>query len=237
MCSIEPPGLFYFTLTRRGNRDRIGLVLWAYGPSQPVLCSDVWRPDGQEIVELEVQGFVGEDVALDMRATWDRAIPYGAFVADARDNRALWEGVYRTARIPEWALRMACERARGVRLLAIVEDWCGDASNTVPVLAKLGDEADCLELRLLKRDENPAIMDRYLTNGARSIPIVIVLNEEMREIGHWGPRPRELQQWVLQHKDTMSKEERYKQVRRWYAKDKGESTLREILGLMEQAAG
>jgi len=172
--------------------------------------------------------------ALDLKSVWNAAMSYADFVAGAEQNRSLWEGVYRTTQIPDWALKLACDRARGLRLLAIAEDWCGDASNTVPVLAKLGARASCLEMRVLKRDENPDVMDRYLTNGARSIPIVIVLNEDLEELGHWGPRPSELQQWVMDHKDTMPKEERYKQVRRWYAKDKGETTMREVLGLIEE---
>ena len=36
----------------------------------------------------------------------------------------------------------------------------------------------------------------------------------------------------MDHKDTMPKEERYKQVRRWYAKDKGAATMREVLQLV-----
>ena len=115
--------------------------------------------------------------ALDLKSVWNTAMSYADFVAGAEENRSLWEGVYRMTPIPEWVLKLACDRARGIRLLAIAEDWCGDASNTVPVLAKLGDTASCLEMRVLKRDENPDVMDRYLTNGARSIPIVIVLNE------------------------------------------------------------
>jgi hypothetical protein len=75
-------------------------------------------------------------------------------------------------------------------------------------------------------------MDRYLTNGARSIPIVIALDREFRELGAWGPRPRELQAWVTANKDTMPKDERYKAVRRWYARDKGESTIREVMEAM-----
>ena len=55
-----------------------------------------------------------------------------------------------------------------------------------------------LELRIVLRDEHPEVMDRYLTNGSRSIPIVIALDEEFRELGHWGPRPRELQAWVME---------------------------------------
>jgi hypothetical protein len=170
---------------------------------------------------------------LDFKQIWQGAIPYHQFVAAAEKNQGLWEGVYRTTPIPEWALERACERGQGRRLLAIVEDWCGDASNTVPVLARLGDEASCLEMRLIERDQHPNVMDRYLTNGTRSIPIVIVLDEELQETGHWGPRPAELQAWVMENKDAMPKDERHKQVRRWYAKDKGVTTLNEVLALLE----
>jgi hypothetical protein len=173
---------------------------------------------------------------LDFRALWDRALTYEDFVKQSREHCALWTGVYRVARIPSWAHERACERGVPFRLLVVAEDWCGDASNTVPYVAKLGHEAACLEMRLLRRDEHPAVMDRYLTGASRSIPIVIVLDDDFREVGHWGPRPRELQAWVMQARPTTPKDTLYPQVRRWYAKDKGESTLREILDLLPQRA-
>ena len=171
--------------------------------------------------------------ALDFKKIWAAALPYQEFVAGADENRSLWEGVYRTTPIPQEIVQQACECGQGIRLLTIVEDWCGDASSTVPVLAKLGDLAHCLELRVIERDKNPEVMDHYLTNGARAIPIVIVLDQDFRELGHWGPRPRELQAWVMQHKDSMPKKERFLHVRRWYAKDRGMSTMREVLEEIE----
>jgi nicotinamidase-related amidase len=117
-------------------------------------------------------------------------------------------------------------------LLVLAEDWCGDASNTVPYVAKLGEQARCLEMRVLRRDEHAEVMDRYLTGTSRAIPIVIVLDEDWHEIGHWGSRPRELQAWVMEARRTTPKEQLYPQIRRWYARDKGETTLREILALL-----
>ena len=140
--------------------------------------------------------------------------------------------MYRVARLPEWALTRATSLRGHPRLLAIVEDWCGDGGSTVPVLAKLADVSDKLALRVIRRDEHLDVMNRYLTDGTRSIPIVIVLDEAFRELGHWGPRPRELQQWVRAHKATIPKDERYRHVRAWYARDRGESTLREVLALV-----
>ena len=169
---------------------------------------------------------------LDFHGLWDTALTYDEFVKQSTEHCALWTGVYRLARIPPWALERACERGRKFRVLVLAEDWCGDASNTIPYVAKLGAEARCLEMRILRRDEHPAVMDRYLTGSARAIPIVIVLDEEWHEIGHWGSRPTELQAWVMEARKTTPKEQLYPQVRRWYAKDKGETTLREILSLL-----
>src|SRR5437016_13649778 len=89
-------------------------------------------------------------------------------------------------------------------------------------------------MRILRRDEHPAVMDRYLTGTARAIPIVIVLDGQFREVGHWGSRPAQLQAWVMEARRTTPKEQLYPQIRRWYAKDKGESTLREILALLPE---
>lgn len=155
---------------------------------------------------------------------------FGRFLAGSDPTHLpLWEGVYRTATIPEWALRLSVPPS--IRLLVLAEDWCGDAANTVPVIQKWA-EAAGVPLRILKRDEHLALMDRYLTNGSRSIPIVIALDEGFEELGHWGPRPAELQAWVVAHKGTMDKSARYKEVRRWYARDRGETTLREVTRML-----
>jgi hypothetical protein len=165
---------------------------------------------------------------LDFRTLWDRALTYPAFLAVSTKHKGLWEGIYSIARLPEWAVTALSPGVRR-RLLVLAEDWCGDASSTIPLVAKLVDQVPGLELRILRRDESPAVMDRYLTNGSRSIPIVIALDEEFRELGHWGPRPRELQAWVMANRASIPKAELYPKVRQWYARDRGESTLREVL--------
>lgn len=175
---------------------------------------------------------VATPAVLDFRALWGRGLSFDRFLmVSAREHLPLWEGVYRTATIPEWAIRPSDQAS--IRLLVLAEDWCGDAANTVPVLQQWAEQG-AGELRILKRDDHPAVMDRYLTGSSRSIPIVIVLDGEFQELGHWGPRPVELQAWVMAHKGTMEKGARYKEVRRWYAKDRGETTLREVLTLVKR---
>jgi hypothetical protein len=171
---------------------------------------------------------------MDFRAVWERALPYHQFVQDASANRDLWTGMYRIAKIPDWAVAAARSTGTKHHLLVIAEDWCGDGANTVPYLAKLADLSRSQEVRVLRRDEHLDVMERYLTAGARAIPIVIVLDREFRELGHWGPRPALLQDWVGKARQTAEKARLYPLIRRWYAQDKGRTTLREVLALMGQ---
>lgn len=170
---------------------------------------------------------------LDFRKLWEDALAYDAFLASCKSEHCgLWLGIYRLAKIPEWA-RVAVPEGAKRKLLVIAEDWCGDASNTVPIVAKLVDTVPGFDLRVILRDQHPEVMNQFLTNGSRSIPIVIALNESFEQVGHWGPRPSQLQAWVMANKGIMPKSELYPQVRKWYARDRGETTLREVL----EAAG
>jgi len=163
---------------------------------------------------------------------WDSALPFERFVQDSTEHCSLWTGVHRTARVPEWAKTAAERLGRKFRFVVIAEDWCGDASSTIPVVARFAEETGN-ELRILRRDEHPEVMDAYLTNAARAIPIVIVLTEAMDEVGRWGSRPAELQAFVTGERAQGRKLSTvFPDVRRWYAQDKGESTLREILAVM-----
>lgn len=164
---------------------------------------------------------------LDFRALWEGALTFEQFLRQSKEeHRALWEGIYR--HLPEPTVPASLD-GRRLRLLAIAEDWCMDASSTVPALARLTEVTPAVELRIILRDQNPAVMDRYLFEGARSIPVVITLDEDFRELGHWGPRPAELQAWAMANKDIMPKDERLREQRKWYARDRGASTVREVL--------
>jgi hypothetical protein len=154
----------------------------------------------------------------------------------AKKNRELWAALRKRARVPEEFVERVERLGGRWHLLVLSEDWCGDAVNSVPVVAALADAARNLDLRVLARDENPDLMDTHLTGSSRSIPVVMVLDECYEERAWWGPRPRELQAWVLGEGLQLPTEERYRLVRSWYARDQGRTTLEELVSMMERAA-
>jgi len=154
--------------------------------------------------------------------------------ASATKNADLWAAVWRRAVVPDEFVRRVAALGGAWHLLVLSEDWCGDAVNSVPVVARLAELAPNVDLRVLARDENLDLMDAHLTGTSRSIPVVIVLDEEFNERGWWGPRPAELQKWALGPGQALDKDARYREIRTWYARDKGRATLEEVVRVMER---
>ena len=176
---------------------------------------------------------------LDYRSYWKRGFPFREYLEDEVEEHAdLWRGNFRKHDAPDWAVDRAREMGGRWKLLVISEDWCGDASNSVPVLARFAEAAPGVELRVVTRDENPELMDAYLTNGGRAIPVAVVLDEDFEPRGSWGPRPEELQAFVIGEKEKGERptSEIYREGRRWYARDGGETILRELLDVLADAA-
>jgi len=122
-------------------------------------------------------------------------------------------------------------------LRVISEDWCIDSQSVIPAIGALADAASNLDLRQVRREAEPDLMDAHLSNGtARAIPVVIVLDADFRERGWWGSRPQPLKERVAAEWKQLEKPERNKEIRRWYALDKGRTTLEEIVALLEHAA-
>ena len=86
--------------------------------------------------------------------------------------------------------------AAKLHFLAITEDWCGDAMINNPIIRKIAEAANT-EIRTVLRDADTDLIDRYLTNGGRAIPIYLLLNEAGEVIAKWGPRAPELQDFVM----------------------------------------
>lgn len=134
-------------------------------------------------------------------------------------------------------------------LLVITEAWCGDAAQSIPVINKMAEENDLLELKFILRDQHLDIMDVFLTNGGRSIPKVLVLDSNTLEVlNTWGPRPAELQSIFMEGRTQVNaieepteKKAAYQrlstELQKWYTKDKAASIQREMMECLNVAAG
>lgn len=119
--------------------------------------------------------------------------------------------------------------------LVLAEGWCGDAAQLLPIFNKLTNATEKIELKILFRDENEALMNQFLTNGAKAIPKIIILEKQSLEVkGSWGPRPEGASNLIKSYKSQYGvvDETAKTELQLWYLHDKGLSTQNELVKLM-----
>jgi glutaredoxin len=126
-------------------------------------------------------------------ARFAQGLTFGEFLANAKVNRDKFEHNYQNPVLTEEDLaffRRAAAVPNGPRkLLAITEDWCGDVYRELPTAVRIT-EAAGMELRIFLRDENPDIMDEFVSNGgkSRAIPVFVFYTEDTQYITHFTER-------------------------------------------------
>lgn len=109
--------------------------------------------------------------------------------------------------------------------IVITEHWCGDSAQIIPVMQKIIESSDGkIEMRLIYRDDYPEFMDAHLTNGGRSIPKLIQLNQNWQVLNFYGPRPEYAMNLVRTLKSNPETTDKYsEELHKWYAQDKQKS--------------
>jgi hypothetical protein len=128
----------------------------------------------------------------------------------------------------------------GQQWIVITEPWCGDASHILPFIYKLIQPNPFIRLELQLRDTPPFLIEHYLTgpNQTRSIPKLIIRNNDGKDLLMWGPRPLACQQLFYRLREERADEEETKlQLQNWYNQDKGKSFQQELLVALTLISG
>ena len=120
----------------------------------------------------------------------------------------------------------------------IIEGWCGDGGQIIPYINKISEAYAGIYLSLILRDDNPEIMDDYLTNGTKSIPVLICRDRQSgKELGVWGPRPKEVLDWIITFKENnpgYTSTEFKEKLHLFYARDQGQAICRDFKEFIEK---
>lgn len=149
---------------------------------------------------------------------------------DRRMNR-----LGKTIKLSEETIKKVSNFKGNVTWLVLTESWCGDAAQTMPVMEKIAELNEGITLKVVLRDDNEALMDMFLTNGSKSIPKLIMIDNESEEvINTWGPRPSEATAMVNDYKEKHgSLTPEFKQdLQVWYNKNKGQNTAEDLTDLI-----
>lgn len=120
--------------------------------------------------------------------------------------------------------------------LVLTEVWCGDSAQSIPIIARLAELSPAVRLGILLRDEHPGVMDRYMTEGKRGIPKLVVFDGEGTELFRWGPRPAGAKAVFVQAlAEGIPKQQRQERLHLWYGRDRGQAIETELHELLREA--
>ncbi len=144
--------------------------------------------------------------------------------------------VYKTTCIHDELRDVAINFPTHIIWIVITNPRCGDSAQSIPVMQRIAELNDKIQLKIILMDDHPEVMDSYLTNGARAIPKLICLNADtLEELGTWGPRPEPMQMLLREHKNNpvLSKSEFSELIQRKYLEDKTTTIQNEYLELLK----
>ena len=141
----------------------------------------------------------------------------------------------KTIEIPEEKAQFFVNYPKSICLLVITESWCGDAAQIVPVVHKIAALNPKITMKLVFRDENEELMNLFLTNGGKAIPVVVFLDLEDKVLAHWGSRPSVATKMVEEEKAKNGKlsPEFKEELQRWYNQDKGATIVDDFKKILE----
>lgn len=160
------------------------------------------------------------------------ALAHYAELNETRMNR-----LEKTITLTDAVIQTLQNSSKNAIWLVLAESWCGDAAQILPVLNKMSEASNSIQLNIVLRDDHDALMQLFLTNGAKSIPKLIILDAQtLNVLADWGPRPLGAKQLIEEYKAThgVVDETGKIELQKWYLHDKGISIQQEISEIMSQ---
>lgn len=119
--------------------------------------------------------------------------------------------------------------------MVLTEPWCGDSAQCMPCLEILAESNPNLTIRFLFRDDNLETMDKYLTGGKRSIPLVVAFDTEGDELFRWGPRPAEAQDvFDTATSEGLEKPAKLEKLHLFYGRNRGRALDGELVAVLKR---
>ena len=124
--------------------------------------------------------------------------------------------------------------------IVLVESWCGDTGQNLPVIAKLAELSLHIDLKIIFRDDHHEIMNEYLTNGGHAILKLICFESSTgKELGTWGPRQGNILKMIDEYRREnpgFDRQDFLENFYLWYGRDRGNAIQQDFIILLQQWA-
>ena len=171
--------------------------------------------------------------AINGAAIFDQGKPYEDFLASADSRADVWKNNTNRARPAADLVNRLKKAGEGLRFVVVATAACSDSVHTVPYVAVLAREAG-IPLRVVPPSAGKPIQDAFKTPDGRGATATVAILRGDKVVAAWVERPAALQTWILGPGAALSQNDRMDRKFGWYEWDRGESTIAELVDLVER---
>ena len=118
-----------------------------------------------------------------------KALNYQDYLATGEQvHQQRWNEHYQAVHLSKQQQELIGSFVRRTNILFMSGIWCGDCVRQGPVVQRIAEANELIDLRFIDNKENPELAEELKINGASKVPVAVFLSEDFFELARFGDR-------------------------------------------------
>ena len=118
-----------------------------------------------------------------------KALNYQDYLATGEEvHQQRWGEHYQAIQLAPGQLELINSFSRKLNILFMSGIWCGDCVRQGPLIQRISEGSELVDLRFIDNKENPELAQELRINGASKVPVAVFFSEDFFELCRFGDR-------------------------------------------------
>ena len=123
-----------------------------------------------------------------LKSKHDAGLDWAGYLATDADKAARWREIDDQVALTDEQRRLLSGFGRTMRVLCISGIWCGDCVQQGPLLQRIAEGSERIDLRWVDRDEHPDLAGQVPINQGLRVPVALFMAEDYELVSILGDR-------------------------------------------------
>ena len=123
------------------------------------------------------------------KAYFAKALNYQDYLGTGEaTHQQRWNQHYQAIQLTSQQQELIKNFTRKLKILFMSGIWCGDCVRQGPLIQRIAQGNELIDLRFIDNKENPELAEELRLNGALKVPVAVFLSEDFFELARFGDR-------------------------------------------------
>jgi thiol-disulfide isomerase/thioredoxin len=137
---------------------------------------------------MTVQGPTASLSPAFLRSQYAAGLDWKTYLATDPEKAANWRKIYDQVTLTDAQRSLVSGFTRHMKVLCVSGIWCGDCVQQGPLLERIAEASECVELRWVDRDEHRELAELFTINAGVRVPVVHFMAEDYEPVSIAGDR-------------------------------------------------